>query len=63
MEIETKYSVGDVVQLLNGKFRKITNVDVSVYDYISIVRYQGKWYTPLFFERDVALKVSGKKEE
>lgn len=52
--VQPKYQIGDIVQLMNGKIRKIQMREVTEYVDGYTVRYQGRWYQPIFDEEDVA---------
>ena len=60
--ITFKYTIGDVVMLLNGKIRKIQRVRLFACEEYTTTEYQGRGYTPFFSEQDVACLLSSKKQ-
>jgi len=56
--IRAKYNLGDVVQLMSGRIRKIRFITIRVSEYGHHIEYQGAWYTPIFSESKVAQRLN-----
>lgn len=58
-QITPKYNVGDIIQLLNGKFRKIAWITVVIHqDYHTIEYTPTGIFQQSFYEQKIAQKIN-----